>query len=167
MRTAMPAMGMMVYILLFQALTTGCAWAETINGRVVGIQDGDTITVLDAGNQQHKIRLAGIDCPEKNQPYGQAAKQSMSDQVFDRDVRVESDKRDRYGRVVGQVWVSGVDANLEQIKRGLAWHYKQYQNEQPLNDRLAYTRAEDAARGEGRGLWVDPAPVAPWDWRKR
>ena len=150
-----------VLLLLF----TACAWAETLTGRVVAVQDGDTITVLDAANVQHKIRLSGIDCPEKSQPFGQAAKQSMSDQVFDRDVRVESDKRDRYGRVVGQVWVGEVDANLEQVKRGLAWHYKKYQNEQPLDDRLAYARAEDAARGAAGGLWADPAPVAPWDWR--
>lgn len=150
---------------LLLALIASCTWAETFTGRVVGVADGDTITVLDAANVQHKIRLAGIDCPEKNQPFGQAAKQSISDQAFDRDVRVETNKRDRYGRVVGQVWVGGVDANLEQIKRGLAWHYKAYQNEQPLDDRLAYTRAEDEARGSGRGLWADPAPVAPWDWR--
>lgn len=153
-------------VALLLLLIASCAWAETITGRVVGVSDGDTITVLDAANQQHKIRLAGIDCPEKNQPYGQAAKHSMSDQVFSLDVRVETNKRDRYGRVVGQVWVSGIDANLEQVKRGLAWHYKAYQNEQPTDDRLAYTRAEDAARGAGRGLWADPAPVAPWDWRK-
>lgn len=152
---------------LLLVFVASCTLAETIIGRVIGVADGDTITVLDAANQQHKIRLAGIDCPEKNQPYGQAAKQSMSDQVFGRDVRVESDKHDRYGRVVGKVLIGGTDANLEQLRRGLAWHYKKYQNEQPLDDRIAYTQAEDAARGSGIGLWSDPAPVAPWDWRKK
>ena len=160
-------MNHLIAAVLAMVLACSCASAETLTGRVVAVTDGDTITVLDAANVQHKIRLAGIDCPEKNQPHGQAAKQSISDQVFDREVRVVSDKRDRYGRVVGQVWVSGADANLEQIRRGLAWHYKQYQNEQPLDDRLAYTRAEDDARTAGRGLWVDAEPIAPWDWRRR
>lgn len=143
------------------------ASADTLTGRVVGVTDGDTITVLDAANNQHKIRLSGIDCPEKNQPYGQAAKQSLSDQVFDRQVSVESDKRDRYGRVVGKVLADGRDANLEQLRRGLAWHYKKYENEQPLDDRLVYRAEEEGARAARRGLWADPAPIAPWDWRKR
>lgn len=152
---------------LLLALATSCAWAETLTGRVVAVQDGDTITVLDAASVQHKIRLSGIDCPEKSQPYGQAAKQSMSDQVFGRQVSVETSKRDRYGREIGKVLVGGVDANIEQIKRGLAWHYKKYEGEQPPEDRAAYASAEVEARGAGRGLWADPAPVAPWDWRHR
>lgn len=141
--------------------------AAELTGRVVGITDGDTITILDAGNQQHKVRLAGIDAPEKNQPHGQAAKQSLSDQVYDRQVIVESEKRDRYGRTVGKVLVDGRDANLEQLRKGLAWHYKKYENEQPLDDRLAYRAAEEGARSGQRGLWSDPSPVAPWDWRKK
>ena len=149
-------------LLLFAA----CASAETLTGRVVAVTDGDTITVLDAANVQHKVRLAGIDAPEKNQPHGQAAKQSLSDQVFDRHVSVETGKLDRYGREIGKVLIGGVDANLEQIKRGLAWHYKRYQNEQPLDDRLAYTKAEEVAHGEGRGLWADQEPIPPWDWRR-
>lgn len=157
---------MKIIAALLLTLTAACAWAETITGRVVGVADGDTITVLDAGNQQHKIRLAGIDCPEKNQPYGQAAKQSMSDQVFDRQVTVETNKRDRFGRDIGKVLVSGVDANLEQIKRGLAWHYKKYEREQEPLDRATYSGAEIEARGAGRGLWSDPAPIPPWHWRK-
>jgi endonuclease YncB( thermonuclease family) len=148
-------------------MIASCAWAETITGRVVGVADGDTITVLDAANQQHKIRLSGIDCPEKNQPFGQVAKQSMSDQVFDRQVSVETSKRDRYGREIGKVLVGGVDANLEQLRRGLAWHYKKYEREQGPLDRATYAGAEIEARVAGRGLWVDPEPMAPWDWRKK
>jgi len=141
------------------------ASAETLTGRVVGVSDGDTIMLLDATNQQHKIRLAGIDCPEKSQPFGQAAKQSMSDQVYGRQVNVETGKQDRYGRNIGKVLVDGVDANLVQIRRGLAWHYKKYQNEQPLDDRLAYSRAEETARASRIGLWSEVDPVPPWDWR--
>jgi endonuclease YncB( thermonuclease family) len=147
------------------AATCVAAWAETLTGRVVGVADGDTITVLDASNGQHKIRLAGIDAPEKNQPYGQVAKQSLSDQVFDRQVSVETSKRDRYGREIGKVLVDGRDANLEQLRRGLAWHYKAYEREQEPLDRATYSGVEIEARGASRGLWSDPVPVAPWDWR--
>lgn len=158
---------MKTMIAIVLALFAACAWSDTLTGRVVGVTDGDTLTVLDAANQQHKIRLAGIDCPEKAQPYGQAAKQSLSDQVFGRDVAVEAGKTDKYGRAVGKVRVDGRDANLEQLRRGLAWHYKRFENEQSLDDRLAYRAAEEEARTSRRGLWVDPAPVAPWDWRHK
>ena len=92
--------------------------AATIEGRVVA--DGDTITVLDDNKVQHKIRLAGIDAPEKKQPFGQRSKQSLSDLVFDKAVTVETNKRDKYRREVGKVLVGGVDANLEQVKRDMA-----------------------------------------------
>jgi endonuclease YncB( thermonuclease family) len=153
--------------MLLLTLAAACAQAETFTGRVVGVADGDTITVLDSANVQHKIRLAGIDCPEKNQPYGQAAKQSMSDQVFDRQVSIETSKLDHYGRQIGKVLVGNVDANLEQVKHGLAWHYKKYEREQSIEDRAAYANAEIEARAAGRGLWSDPAPMSPWDWRHR
>ena len=144
----------------------GCAHAEPIRGRVVGVADGDTLTVLDASNRQHKIRLAGIDSPEKRQPFGQVCKQSLSDLAYERAVLVESSKRDRYGRVVGKVLADGQDVNLEQLRRGCGWHYKQYQNDQSLDDRLAYNAAEVSARKDRIGLWVDRNPVPPWEWRK-
>ena len=144
--------------------TTVCA--NTITGRVVGIADGDTLTVLDATNTQHKIRLAGIDSPEKKQPFGQHCKQSLSDLAYGRTVSVETNKRDRYGRLIGKVLVDGEDVNLEQVRRGCGWHYKQYQNEQPLDDRLAYNAAEESARAARVGLWAVHGPVAPWDWRR-
>lgn len=140
--------------------------ADTLRGRVVGIADGDTLTLLDATNTQHKIRLAGIDSPEKGQPFGQVCKQSLSDLAYDRVVEVESSKLDRYGRVIGKVLVDGQDANLEQVRRGCGWHYKKYQNEQSLNDRLTYNAAEESARAGKLGLWADHEPVPPWDWRK-
>jgi endonuclease YncB( thermonuclease family) len=148
------------------ALLAAVAHADTLTGRVVGISDGDTLTVLDATNTQHKIRLAGIDSPEKKQPFGQHCKQSLSDLAYSRTVAVESSKLDRYGRVIGKVLVDGEDANLEQLKRGCGWHYKKYQNEQVLDDRLAYNAAEESARGNRVGLWADRDPVPPWEWRK-
>lgn len=139
--------------------------AETITGRVVAIADGDTITVLDAAKTQHKIRLAGIDAPEKAQAFGQRSKESLSDLVFDQAVTVETTKRDRYGRSVGTVLVDGLDANLEQIKRGMAWHYKAYEREQSPQERQDYAKAEEVARGARVGLWKDAQPVPPWDFR--
>jgi endonuclease YncB( thermonuclease family) len=141
------------------------AQAETFQGRVVGVADGDTITVLDADNTQHKVRLSGIDAPEKAQAYGQRSKQSLSGLVFGKSVVVETTKRDRYGREVGKVLADGLDVNLEQVNRGLAWHYKAYQREQPPADRTTYSEAEQAAREARTGLWQDPEPVPPWEFR--
>ncbi len=141
------------------------AQAETVTGRVVSVADGDTITVLDATKTQHKIRLAGIDAPEKAQAFGQRSKESLSDLVFNQVVTVETTKRDRYGRSVGTVVVDGLDANLEQIKRGMAWHYKAYAQEQTPSDRRTYTEAEDAAQRARAGLWRDAQPVPPWEFR--
>lgn len=142
------------------------AWCETIRGKVVAIADGDTITVLDAQRVQHKIRLAGIDAPEKKQAFGQRAKQHISALVFSRIVDVEAEKKDRYKRTVGKVMVDGQDVNLAMVVAGLAWHYKQYEREQSVSDRLLYSSAERDSRQARRGLWRDTDPMAPWDWRK-
>lgn len=142
------------------------AWAEVLVGKAVAVADGDTITVLDESKVQHKIRLAGIDAPERKQPFGQRAKEQLSDLVFGKTVQVETEKTDRYGRHVGKVLIEGRDANLAMVAAGLAWHYKRYQAEQPAADRLLYASAEEDARNGRVGMWRDPAPVAPWDWRK-
>lgn len=139
--------------------------AATIEGRVVSVADGDTVTVLDDTNTQHKIRLSGIDAPEKKQPFGQRSKQSLSDLVFAKAVTVETDKRDKYGREVGKVLVGGVDANLVQVQRGFAWHYKAYEREQPATDRKVYADAENEARAARRGLWAEAEPMPPWEFR--
>ena len=139
--------------------------ADTIRGKVVGVSDGDTITVLDVARVQHKIRLMGIDAPEKAQAFGQRSKEHLSNLVFAKQVTVKSDKVDKYGRTVGKVIVDGKDANLEQIRAGLAWHYKEYQKEQSQVDRVAYASAEAMAKGQKFGLWVDQKPMPPWEWR--
>lgn len=141
------------------------SFAGILNGRVVGVADGDTITVLDADKVQHKIRLTGIDAPEKKQPFGNRSKQNLSDMVFSKSVTVETDKRDRYGRELGKVLADGKDANLEQVRSGLAWHYKQYEREQSAADRQTYADAENEAKAARRGLWADAEPVPPWKWR--
>ena len=98
------------------------AYADTIIGKAIKVSDGDTITVLDKTHTQHKIRLAGIDAPEKNQAFGQRAKESLSDLVSSKAVTVETGKTDRYGREVGKVLVDGIDSNLVQVQKGFVWH---------------------------------------------
>ncbi len=133
---------------------------------MIGIADGDTLTVLDASHQQHKIRLSGIDAPERGQPFGTVSGDHLGERVFGKQVTIEYNKRDRYGRIVGKVLDSVHDVNLEQIDAGLAWHYKEYQYEQNPLDRQIYADTEIEARREKRGLWQDPHPIPPWDWRR-
>jgi endonuclease YncB( thermonuclease family) len=151
------------------------ASAETLTGRVVGVADGDTITVLDANREQHKIRLGGIDAPEKAQPFGQRSKESLSAMVFGKEVDVQWNKRDRYQRIVGKVWVQPVscptcpktlDAGLAQLTLGLAWWYQKYAKGQSPEDAGRYEFAEQEARAKRAGLWADGQPIPPWDWRK-
>lgn len=143
------------------------AYSDTLRGHIVGVTDGDTVTLLDATNTQHKIRVAGIDAPEKKQPFGQRSKESLSELAFDKDLTIEWSKKDRYGRIVGKlINKQGRDLNLEQVKSGMAWHYKKYEKEQSLEDRKLYAAAEDAARVKHVGLWSDPKPVPPWEYRK-
>ncbi len=152
-------------ILLFVAVPT--ASPASLDGRVVGVHDGDTITVLGTNKIQHKIRLAGIDAPESKQAFGSRSKQNLSKWVYKRQVIVEGDKRDRYRRTVGVVLVDGHDVNLEQVRSGMAWWYRQYAKEQTPADRQLYETAENEARAAKRGLWAGPATVPPWGWRRK
>jgi len=140
--------------------------SQTLSGRVVRIADGDTITVLDGTNTQHRIRLQGIDAPESHQAFGSQSKQNLSAMIFDKDVTVIYDKTDQYGRLVGKILLDGKDIDLEQIKAGMAWHYKEYEREQTPEDRELYARAEDEARKARRGLWQDPDPIEPSAFRR-
>lgn len=152
--------------------------AATLTGRVVGVHDGDTITVLAADREQHEIRLAGIDAPESGQAFDNRSKQNLSEMVYNRDVTIEWDKRDREGRIVGKVLYQPVcppgrmcimslaDANYQQIASGMAWWEREYAKEQTPEDRRLYERAESEAKAAKRGLWQDNEPVPPWEWRK-
>ena len=141
--------------------------AATLQGKVVNVADGDTLTVLDDKKTQHKIRLQGIDAPEKSQPFGQKSKQSLSQLVHSKMVTVEFEKKDKYGRTVGKVLLNDTDVCLEQIKLGMAWHYKKYASEQPKTDREIYAQAEQLAKSQGIGLWRDKNPMPPWDFRQQ
>lgn len=165
---------LVTFILL---VATYPALADTLNGHVVGVADGDTMTLLDASRQQHKIRVMGIDAPEKAQAFGNVSKTSLSAIVFDRVVRVDWTKRDRYQRIVGKVIVldnpgcqgpgcPGVDAGLEQVRAGMAWWYRAYSKEQTPVDQTAYQEAEFNAQIRRQGLWSDDKPVPPWEWRR-
>lgn len=154
-----------VLTLFLLCLATICN-AKDFTGKVVGITDGDTITVLDDENSIQKVRVAGIDAPEKNQAFGQRSKQSLSELVFSKVVTVQTNKRDRYERHVGKILLDGQDINLEQVRRGMAWHYKAYEQEQSPEDRRKYADAEDKARKARIGLWRDAAPVPPWKFRR-
>lgn len=135
--------------------------AAQLQLRVVGVHDGDTLTGLSAANEQVKVRLDAIDAPELGQPFGQAAKKALSGKVFGRQVFVHRKTTDRYGRTIGHVLVEGRDVNLEMLEEGMAWHYKHFDH----NARMA--AAETTARAAGKGLWAEPQPVAPWEWRQR
>lgn len=154
-------------VVLGLLLQAGHILAETIEGRVVGISDGDTITVLDSAKTQHKIRLAGIDAPESKQAFGQASKKHLSDLVFGRQVTLDCGKTDKYRREICVVMVDDQDANLDQVKAGMAWWYRQYQKEQTSQQRATYEVAEAMAKAGKVGLWSDADPVPPWEWRHR
>ena len=156
-------------IFVLAALVAVCSHAADphhLAGQVVRIVDGDTI-VLKVADAQHRVRLAGIDAPEKNQPWGEASTRELRRQIAGKHVVVGWYKRDRWKRLIGVVRLAGEDMNLHRVDRGLAWHHKRYADEQSPGDRDAYSAAEIAARGARRGLWSDPAPVPPWEWRKR
>lgn len=153
-------------LLLCLCLAVLPAAAAELHGKVVGVTDGDTITVLDADKVLHTIRLAGIDAPEKKQAFGQRAKQSLAELVAGKYVTVVTHKQDRYGRDVGKVLIDGWDVNLMQIERGMGWFYRQYQRELTPEDRGLYESAEMDAKEQRRGLWREKAPEPPWEWRK-
>ncbi|PTR14478.1 endonuclease YncB(thermonuclease family) [Nitrosospira sp. Nsp2] len=127
---------------------------------VIGISDGDTLTVLNENKQQVKIRLAEIDAPEARQPFGSKSKQSLSELCFGKQAQIKPQVKDRYGRTVARVSCEGIDANAEQVNRGMAWVYRKY-----AKDHALYVLQHDA-KVEKRGLWSDPSPTPPWEWRK-
>jgi endonuclease YncB( thermonuclease family) len=134
---------------------------SSIAGRVVGVADGDTLTVLDNVNQQYKIRLAGIDAPEKVQPFGQAGKKVLSELCYNKQATVVVVNTDRYGRTVGDVTCDGVHANAEMVKGGHAWVYRHY------DKGFEYFYALEGSAKEARlGLWADENPTPPWEWRR-
>jgi len=141
------------------------AHAEVLVGRVVGVSDGDTITVLDADKTEHKVRLMGIDAPEKSQDFGAASKQALSNYIYQKEVTVEYKRKDRYQRILGKVILDKQDICLAMISDGMAWHYKDYEKEQSKKDRDLYREAETSAKEMKKGLWLQAAVLKPAEFR--
>jgi micrococcal nuclease len=151
------AINLLIALLLIPSLS------HALTGKVVSIADGDTITILDSFKTQHKIRLYGIDTPEKGQAFGDAAKKYTSKLVAGKTVDVKAYDTDKYGRTVGVVVADGVNVNQSLLSAGLAWQYQKYCKASFCGDWL---RLEKNANTSNIGLWADNDPVPPWDWRK-
>jgi endonuclease YncB( thermonuclease family) len=152
---------------------------QALDARVVKVVDGDSLEVRDSNGFVHRVRLAAIDAPEHNQPFGNRSRQSLSRLTLDRDVHLEMQKKlDAYGRYVAKVWVISPDATCSapscpktldvaqaQLSAGMAWHYRKYEHEQSEPDRLRYAFEEHEARVRKTGLWSDPHARPPAEWR--
>lgn len=144
---------------VLSCLMTGYSQAETMDCNVIGISDGDTVTCLKE-KQQYKIRLAEIDAPEKNQDFGTTSRQNLSDLVYRKNVTIQYDQKDRYGRIIGYITVGGKDVNKEQLSKGMAWFYTDY------GKRRDYKEVSAIAKSNKIGLWQKPNPIEPWNFRK-
>jgi len=134
---------------------------EPLTCKIVGVSDGDTLTAKCDGVVEHlKIRMAEIDAPEKAQPWGTKSKESLSNLCFGKTASIIVQEKDRYGRSVARVTCNGIDANLEQVKSGMAWAYTQYLKDKSIRS------AEDQAKEKKHGLWVDEKPTPPWEFRR-
>jgi endonuclease YncB( thermonuclease family) len=165
-----------IALTILSILTASYAISAELHGTVVGVIDGDTITVLDASKQQHRIRINGIDAPESRQAFGERSKQNLSKFAFQKDARLECHKTDRYGRKVCKVWVQPgecstcgktLDVGHAQVLAGMAWWYREYAKEQTPEDQGRYESAEDEARLRKWGLWQEKEPVPPWEFRRK
>jgi endonuclease YncB( thermonuclease family) len=149
-------------MLIFTSMATT---AGTLVGNVIGITDGDTLTLL-VDRQAYKVRIAGIDAPERRQAWGEKSKTNLSRLAFNQKAVADCPKVDRWGRQICKVTVNAVDIGLEQIKDGMAWWYRKYSKEQSADGQSAYESAELMAKLRRLGLWSNTNPVPPWDFRR-
>ena len=151
----------MKIIAILLAAATSAAFAQQISGLVVGISDGDTLTLLDSSNAQHKIRLSAIDAPESGQAFGRAAKSALSDLCYKRQAIADVVDVDRYGREVATLYCGGIDTSRAMVQLGYAWVFTMYAKHRP-----DLPASEQDARNNRRGLWADDSAIPPWEWRK-
>ncbi len=149
---------MRLFILLL-IIIPGITQAQ-LKGLVVGITDGDTFTLLDSSKNQIKIRMHGIDCPEKSQPFSNTSKKFIAELIYLKHVTILTSGTDRYGRTLGIVKLGNQVINEKMLAAGMAWHYKQY------DSRKEWAKLEENARLQRKGLWADENSVPPWEWRK-
>lgn len=174
----MPSMHLRTVLLAGLLLLAGCSRADApaaggvLEGTVTHVYDGDTVS-LRVGSQDHRVRLQGIDAPEHDQPYGNSAREHLRRLVLNKEARLESTGKDKYGRLLGKLWVrpadcrgcgKTLDANLAMLTVGLAWYYRFYKDELSAEDRGRYEFAEFEAKAKRAGLWQDTNPTPPWDW---
>ena len=148
-------------IVLFILILCSNANSLELIGKVIKVSDGDTVTILTEDKTQHKIRLNDIDAPEKKQAFGNKSKDNLAKSIASKTVKVEYKKVDRYKRVLGTIYLNNKDINLEQVKSGYAWVYKQYSKNQ------TYYQEEQKAKELKKGLWIEKEPIAPWEFRKQ
>ena len=146
-------------ILIFVLISLVCS-AQRFTVKVVSISDGDTFTAINKDNLQLKIRIFGIDAPEKKQAYGNKSKEFLSSLIFGKSISIDVQSKDGYGRYLAYVYSpEGKDVSLLMIHEGMAWHFTKYDNNE------VYEAAQTVAKKARRGLWADPSPIAPWDFR--
>ena len=155
-----------ITILAFFILSYSISYGETVEGRVISVTDGDTLTILTTDNTQMKIRLAGIDAPERRQSYGEKSKEHLASLIYQKIVSVEHSGIDKYQRTLGKIFFNELDINLEQISHGFAWHYRTYAKNQSIEDQNKYSKAEATARQGRKGLWQEEGPQPPWEYRR-
>ena len=148
-----------IIIALIALLLMGQAATVELTGKVERVIDGDTVVLLDSANIRHNVRLDGIDAPETSQLKGKEATEGLQALVLQKSVRITSTGNDKYGRVIGRIYLNDRWINLEMVKKGLAWHYKQYSNDEDL------AKAEVSAQEKKIGIWADPNPIPPWKYR--
>lgn len=150
-----------LFLILFLSVATAAS-GQRFPVTVVGITDGDTFTAINRDKLQLKVRIIGIDAPEKKQAYGNKSRQSLSDLIFKQQIEIDVQYQEKWGRYAAKVFLAdGRDVGLLMLQAGVAWHNAQYDNTP------AYAEAEKAARKAKKGLWADAHPVAPWDFRSR
>lgn len=132
-----------------------------VTGKVTRIADGDTFTMIFENGFEVRVRLLGIDSPERRQAFSNKAKQTLSDLIYNKEVKVYYESKDRYGRVLGDIYINDLNVNHEMVRRGMAWHFIRYSDDEKL------AALEKEARKNKIGLWADPNPVAPWDFRRK
>lgn len=151
----------LLFIFLFAVIPVLCM-AQRFTVKVVGISDGDTFTAINNDNLQLKIRIYGIDAPEKKQAFGNKSKEYLSSLIFGKNVTVNVQSQDGWGRHIAYVYTQdGQDVSLLMLQAGMAWHFVKYDNT------ASYSAAETRARRDNKGLWTDKNPIAPWDFRSQ
>lgn len=147
--------GLLLCLIISLSITS-----KTLTGKIVRVSDGDTVVLLDSNNKQHRIRLDGIDCPEKGQPYGKVATDFVKDLIAGKYVKVEWTQMDQYNRILGFVYIGDTNVNKELLKAGLAWHYKFF------NDDTELANLEKIAKQKKLNIWSQKNPIEPYQWRK-